>query len=60
MAVCPCKTCPRRGCGKAHDTCDKYKEWKLARERANARRGADAEITRAIISARLRIKREKR
>lgn len=24
----PCKECGRRGCGKGHDTCKQYQDWK--------------------------------
>ena len=60
MAACPCKTCPRRGCGHEHDTCTDYQAWVQARAIANARRGEQAEVTHAIVAARLRQKGKKR
>ena len=27
MKTAPCITCPDKGCGSRHDTCEKYKEW---------------------------------
>jgi len=58
--VCPCKACARKGCGNAHDTCTAYQDWVRERALANARRGADADVTNAIVAARLRIKGKKR
>lgn len=25
--ICPCRTCPEKGCGDKHETCEPYKEW---------------------------------
>lgn len=29
--ICPCRNCPRKGCGSHHDDCATYKEWKHKR-----------------------------
>ena len=39
--ICPCKNCVSKGCGEAHDACEKYKAWKHARALAAARRDAE-------------------
>jgi hypothetical protein len=52
----PCKNCPRRGCGKEHDTCKAYQDFVRERAVANARRGAEHEITGAVIAGFERIR----
>ena len=52
---CPCKTCEKRGCGTAHDSCPEYKAWVRERALANARKYAHEDVTNAIVQARLRI-----
>lgn len=27
MTTSPCATCPDKGCGSRHDTCEKYQKW---------------------------------
>ena len=52
--ICPCKTCKRQGCGNYHDKCPEYKAWADEKAVAAARRGAEADITNAIVEAHLR------
>ena len=42
VTECPCKTCEKRGCGNAHDTCPQYQEWLRVRALANARKRAES------------------
>jgi len=60
VTECPCKTCGKRGCGNAHDTCKEYQDWLQVRALANARRYAEEDVTNAIVKARLRAKRKRR
>ena len=60
MGVCPCNKCPKRGCGKAHDTCPKYQGWVQKRAHAATRRIMQEDVTNAIVMARLRIRGKKR
>lgn len=30
--ISPCKTCENRGCGSYHDECEKYKEYRVAKD----------------------------
>jgi len=43
-----------KGCGEAHDACEKYKAWKHARALAAARRDAEIDVTGAVIAGLLR------
>ena len=52
--ICPCKNCVSKGCGEAHDACEKYKAWKHARALAAARRDAEIDVTGAVIAGLLR------
>lgn len=60
MGVCPCISCEKRGCGKAHDTCPKYQDWVQMRAQAAARRIMQEDVTNAIVTARLRIRGKRR
>lgn len=44
---CPCKGCPKAGCGSFHDECELYREWKKLRAEANKVRVAEVD-TRCI------------
>lgn len=45
--ICPCKTCPNKGCGPKHDTCELYLEWtKHIHQVAQTQRRKKAEETR--------------
>ena len=57
--ICPCKSCPAKGCGKYHDKCAEYKGWCEKRGLAAARRGAEMEVTDAQIEAQLRRQRRR-
>lgn len=43
--IAPCKDCPEKGCGKKHDTCEKYQRY--VREREEMRRTRKAEVEAA-------------
>lgn len=32
----PCKNCPNKGCGPYHDECERHKEFKLEKRKANS------------------------
>lgn len=32
MEICPCKDCPKQGCGAYHVECKEYLEWSERRE----------------------------
>ena len=57
---CPCKSCEKAGCGSFHDECERYAEWKKYREGVIARRAADADVRNIIISARIRLRGQKK
>ena len=54
----PCKDCPERGCGKKHDTCKSYQEWKAEVNAVHHKMGAEAQTTGRIVESVLRIKRK--
>ena len=33
--ICPCKDCPKKGCGSYHDLCVEYNKYKRAKQKAN-------------------------
>ena len=39
----PCEKCEKQGCGKDHDTCQPYMEWKSWRKEIAEKRKADSE-----------------
>ena len=48
MNMAPCKTCPERGCGAKHDTCEKYAEW-LAQNEARKKANSDERVLDNVI-----------
>lgn len=38
---CPCKGCPKAGCAEYHDVCERYRAWKLEKNKANYRRAIE-------------------
>lgn len=35
---CPCKDCPKKGCGAYHDICEKYQAFRAEKEKENEER----------------------
>lgn len=58
MKNAPCKDCPERGCGKKHDTCEAFLEWKADREQEKQQLSNQRKIQSAIMESVLRIKRK--
>ena len=52
MRQAPCKTCPDRGCGSRHDTCEKYAEWVALNDRRKADKDRDAIADNVILKHR--------
>ena len=44
----PCMTCPEKGCGVKHDTCEKYAEYVKAYRRISQERFEGAELDRFL------------
>lgn len=37
-STCPCKDCPRKGCGTYHDQCEQYQEYQRFRAEVNKKK----------------------
>lgn len=58
MKNAPCRDCPERGCGKKHDSCKAFLEWKADREQEKQRQREQSKIQGEIIESVLRIRKK--
>ena len=42
--ICPCKKCPRKGCGSYHDVCPDYQPWVKEENAKKEKRKAEQEV----------------
>ena len=42
--ICPCKGCPKKGCGSYHDICPDYQPWAKSEKKKKAKIQAENEI----------------
>ena len=44
--LCPCKDCPKKGCGKFHDICETYKQYTMWKKNVNQVERLDKKYSR--------------
>lgn len=42
--ICPCKNCPRKGCGSFHDQCEGYQAYRAEADKKKEKRRITNEI----------------